>query len=67
MAIFIKYIKTYQQQEVSEAAFDLVKALYSAEPPKRGIAIKFVHKEYNLCLRDAKAVCDAIGEIVCLT
>lgn len=58
--ITVKYAAVYKEQQVTPAEFDLVYSLYGmAEKIK---AIKFIRQQYQLSLKEAKDVCDAIGE-----
>ena len=57
----IKYAVTYATQEVTQAEYDLVHALYNHHNPDKVRAIKFIRQQYGIGLREAKEVCDTIG------
>ena len=59
--INIKYAVTYATQEVTQAEYDLVHALYNHHNPDKVRAIKFIRQQYGIGLREAKEVCDTIG------
>ena len=59
--INIKYAVTYATQEVTQAEYDLVYALYNFAEPRKVSAIKFIRQQYGIGLREAKEVCDTIG------
>lgn len=58
----IKYAISFATQEVSDAEFDLVHTLYHSQTPNKVAAIKFIRSQYSLGLKEAKDICDAIGE-----
>lgn len=57
----IKYAVTYASQDVTQAEYDLVYALYNFVEPRKVTAIKFIRQQYGIGLREAKDVCDTIG------
>ena len=60
--IRVRYAVQYATQEVTQAEYDLVHALYHLHEPQKVRAIRFIRQQYGLGLKEAKDVCDAIGE-----
>ena len=60
----VKYAISYGTQEVTDHEYKLVQSLYGCVPPQKGIAIKFIRDQYSLGLKEAKDICDTIGEYV---
>lgn len=61
--ISIRYptVVQYSTQNVTQAEFRLVKELYKQD--RKVTAINFIRRQYNLGLKEAKDVCDKIGEM----
>ena len=57
----VQYAVKYETQNVTEAEYDLVYALYNLREPNRVQAVKFIRQQYGLGLKEAKDVCDAIA------
>lgn len=59
--IQVQYAVKYATQEVTQAEYDLVHAMYHFRESQKVQAIKFIRAQYGIGLREAKDVCDAIG------
>lgn len=59
----VRYAVQYSMQEVTTAEYDLVYAMYHFREPQKVQAIKFIRQQYGIGLKEAKDVCDAIGEM----
>lgn len=57
--INVQYRVKYDEQTVTQAEYDLVKALFNKSMKVE--AIKFIRNQYNLGLLEAKLVCEAIA------
>ena len=60
--IQVRYAVQYATQEVTQAEYGLVHALYHLREPQKVQAIKFIRQQYGIGVKEAKDVCDAIGE-----
>jgi hypothetical protein len=59
--IRILYPVQHQAKDIFVSDAWVVWKLYNLEQPQKIVAIKFLRMEYDLDLRTAKDVCDAIG------
>ena len=60
--IQVRYAVRYDTLGVTHAEYDLVYTLYHLSEPQKVNAIKFIRQQYNISLKEAKDVCDAIAE-----
>ena len=60
--IQVRYTVQYATQEVTQAEYDHVLALFNLREPQKVLAYKFIRQQYGIGLKEAKDVCDAIGE-----
>ena len=61
--IQVRYAVQYATQEVTQAEYDLVYAMFHFREPQKVQAIKFIRQQYGIGLKEAKVVCDAISEM----
>lgn len=60
--VHVQYAVKYETQTVTEAEYDLVHYLFNLpDGSGRVTAIKFIRLQYNLGLKEAKDVCEAIA------